>query len=239
LVVVLILTQNVWARQVASPAAPGPSATTVNYQARLADNAGVPLDGAYGMSFALYDAATEGTLIWGPESHTAVPVSDGLFSVGLGSQTSGGIPTTTWNGDRYLEITVGGEKLAPRELIRSVPIAGMALTVPDGAIGSEQIADGTVTQDEAPSLLKSANGDNEIIRSGNQVFQGTDENGYITITYPCFPNGIRTFVAVNGHWSANPRSVIGHDGCHPCSTRIKLLEPTSNPIRINWIAIGN
>jgi hypothetical protein len=96
------------------------------------------------MSFALYDAAESGTLIWGPESHTAVPVSEGLFSVGLGSQTSGGIPTTTWNGDRYLEITVGGETLAPRELIRSVPIAGMALTVPDGAIGAAQIADGAV-----------------------------------------------------------------------------------------------
>jgi hypothetical protein len=60
--------------------------------------------------------------------------------VGLGSQTSGGIPTTTWNGDRYLEITVGGETLEPRELIRSVPIAGMALTVPDGAIESRHIA---------------------------------------------------------------------------------------------------
>jgi hypothetical protein len=106
----------------------------------LADDTGIPLTGTYGMSFALYDAATGGTLIWGPESHTAVPVSEGLFSVGLGSQTSGGIPTTTWNGDRYLEITVGGETLSPRELIRSVPIAGMALTVPDGAIGSRQIA---------------------------------------------------------------------------------------------------
>jgi hypothetical protein len=57
----------------------------------------------------------------------------------LGSQTSGGIPTTTWNGDRYLEITVGGETLEPRELIRSVPIAGMALTVPDGAISNEKL----------------------------------------------------------------------------------------------------
>jgi hypothetical protein len=102
----------------------------------------VPLDGTYGMSFALYDAATDGNLIWGPENHTAVAVSDGLFSVGLGSKTSGGIPTTTWNGDRYLEITVGGETLEPRELIRSVPIAGMALTVPDGAITSDKLSRG-------------------------------------------------------------------------------------------------
>jgi hypothetical protein len=123
---------------------PGPSATTVNYQGRLADNAGTPLDGTYGMEFALYDAPTGGNLVWGPESHSAVPVSDGLFSVGLGSQTSGGIPTSVWDGDIYLEVTVGGETLEPRELIRSVPIAGMALTVPDGAITFESLASSAI-----------------------------------------------------------------------------------------------
>jgi len=140
LVAVLILTQQVWARPLLSPAsAPGPSATTVNYQGRLADHSGNPLDGTYGMTFALWDAATGGNLVWGPESHAAVPVSQGLFSVGLGGQTSGGIPTSVWNGDRYLEIAVGGETLSPRELIRSVPIAGMALTVPDGAVKSSNL----------------------------------------------------------------------------------------------------
>jgi hypothetical protein len=148
LIAILLLTQNVWARPAASPSAPGPSATTVNYQGRLADNGGTSINDTVGMSFSLWDAATDGNLIWGPESHAAVPVSDGLFSVGLGSQTSGGIPTSTWSGDRYLEITVGGETLEPRELIRSVPIAGMALTVPDGAISTEQIANGAVTSEK-------------------------------------------------------------------------------------------
>jgi len=137
LAALLILTQQVWAKPLLSPAnAPSPSATTVNYQGRLADSGGTPLDGTYGMTFALYDASTGGSLVWGPESHAAVPVSEGLFSVGLGSQTSGGILASAWNGDRYLEVTVGGETLTPRELIRSVPVAGMALTVPDGAIES-------------------------------------------------------------------------------------------------------
>lgn len=146
LVGLLIATTNVWARSLSSPASQaGPGATTVNYQGRLADSGGNPLDGAYGMTFALWDAPTEGNLVWGPESHPAVPVSDGLFSVGLGSQTAGGIPTATWSGDRYLEISVSGETLNPRELIRAVPMAGMALTVPDGAIGRAQIAAGSVT----------------------------------------------------------------------------------------------
>ena len=114
IVLALILTQGVWARTSQAPAAPGPSATTVNYQGRLANNSGSPLSGTFGMSFALFDASTGGNLMWGPESHAAVPVSNGLFSVGLGSQTSGGIPTNVWNGDRYLEITVSGETLSPR-----------------------------------------------------------------------------------------------------------------------------
>jgi hypothetical protein len=140
LVAVLILTQGVWARPSLGPAAaPGPSATTVNYQGRLADSGGNPLDGSYGMSFSLWDAASGGSLVWGPESHVAVPVSEGLFSVGLGSLMGGGIPTTTWDGDRYLEIEVGGETLSPRELIRSVPVAAMALTVPDGSIRSDNL----------------------------------------------------------------------------------------------------
>jgi len=142
LVVALIATAQMWAKPLVQPAsAPSPSATTVNYQGRLANPDGTPVeDDRYGISFALYDAQEDGNLVWGPEDHPAVPVTDGLFSVGLGSRTSGGIPPTTWNGDRYLEITVAGETLEPRELIRSVPIAGMALTVPDGAIGSGQIA---------------------------------------------------------------------------------------------------
>ena len=140
LVALLIATTNVWAKPLLNtPGAPGPSATTVNYQGRLADSGGTPLNNNYGMTFALWDAPTEGNLVWGPESHAAVPVSDGLFSVGLGSQTSGGIPTSVWNGDRYLEISVGGETLSPRELIRSVPIAGLALTVPDGAVTSQSL----------------------------------------------------------------------------------------------------
>ena len=144
-IALLALTTSVWARTLLEAAgSPGPNATTINYQGRLADAGGNPLSGSYAMTFALWDAPTGGNRVWGPENHDAVPVSQGLFSVGLGSLTSGGIPTSAWSGDRYLEIGVGGETLSPRELIRSVPVAGMALTVPDGAIAGAQIADGSI-----------------------------------------------------------------------------------------------
>lgn len=166
-VAALLLTQSLWAQPFVALNAPGPSATTVNYQGQLSDNAGAPLNGSYAMTFALCDAMTGGALIWGPEAHPAVPVSNGLFNVGLGSLTSGGIPIGVWNGDRYLEITIGGETLAPRELIRSVPIAGMALTVPDGAIGTNQIVDGAVTSAKlAPTIV--VNDDYAVVTTSNK-----------------------------------------------------------------------
>jgi len=237
----LFFAYHAWAAPSAAPQADvlasGVNTGLLSYQGYLTDASGEPLTGGVDITFRLYDAPSGGAALW-TEAHTnvnAVPVEDGLFNVMLGSLTP--ISSTVWgNGASYLGVQVGNDaEMSPREVVGNVPTA---LTVPDGAIGTNQIANGSVTQDKAPSLLKSANGDNEIIRSGNQVFQGTDANGYIEITYPCFPNGIRTFVAMNGHWSANPKNVVGHNGCHSCSTRIKLSGPTSNPIRINWIAVG-
>jgi hypothetical protein len=194
------------------------------------------------MSFALYDAAEDGTLIWGPENHTAVPVSEGLFSVGLGSQTSGGIPTSVWNGDRYLEITVGGETLSPRELIRSVPIAGMALTVPDGAIGSAQISDGAVTQNQAPALLE-AQSDNAMLKWGNVVLT-TDDNGrgHISFSDP-FPNKTYAVVANNGDAEA-AKFTVQIDGMGTPGFEFNLyhLDGTvlsTRTVRIFYIAVGH
>lgn len=141
LVTLLIVTSSIWAAPLldTQTTVPGALATTINYQGRLADDAGIPINGTVGMSFEIYDALTGGVLVWGPENHPAVPVNDGLFNVGLGSQTGGGIPTNVWDEDRYLQITVSGEILTPREPIRSVPIAGIALTVPDGAISADKL----------------------------------------------------------------------------------------------------
>jgi hypothetical protein len=142
-----------------APAVPnvGNSATTINYQGRLADESGASLNGQYDLKFAIYDAAEDGAMIWPtdgePELHEDVTVSDGLFSVGLGSRTTGGVPTSVWSGDRYLQVWVESEELAPRELLRSVPIAGMALTVPDESITDEKLARryelGTVETDDS------------------------------------------------------------------------------------------
>jgi hypothetical protein len=230
----------------ASTAAPAwPSTTTINYQGRLADSGGVPLNGNYGMSFALYDGDTEGALLWGPENHPAVPVSDGLFSVQLGEQTSGGIPTSVLSGDIWLEITVAGETLSPRERLGAVPYAmqaSTALTVPDGAIDTAQIADGAVTQAKAPTLL-GAQASNALVRWGNVVLD-TDSKGEGSILFsPAFPSGAYVVVANNGDRGAADFTVQ-IDGMGRTGFYFKLYHVNGSPlanahVRIFYIATGH
>jgi hypothetical protein len=129
-------------------AAPGPapqpqaasnaSTGLLSYQGYLTDAGGEPLHGDVDVTFRLYSVLTEGTALW-TEAHTgenAVPVTDGLFNVMLGSLTP--IPDDVWSsGARYLGIQIGDDaEMTPREMIGNVPTA---LTVPDGSISSSKL----------------------------------------------------------------------------------------------------
>lgn len=81
---------------------------TMNFQGQLANSSGTLLNGNYNMRFAIYDAPSGGLKKWPStayEQHAAVPVTEGLFSIQLGSV---GDPITfnafTGGGDRYLQI---------------------------------------------------------------------------------------------------------------------------------------
>ncbi len=134
----------------AAPAA-DTSFTTINYQGRLADSSGTPIDNpnpGLGMTFALYDVESGGSAVW-TETHANVPVSEGLFSVRLGSISA--LDTSHLTGDRWLGIQVGTDpEMTPREKLTAVPYAmqaGLALTVADGSITTDKIADGAVTNE--------------------------------------------------------------------------------------------
>jgi hypothetical protein len=110
-------------------------AKTMNYQGYLTDGSGNPLDGDYDMVFSLWDAeaAGTGTREWGNETHTDVPVSNGLFSVALG-ETVALDPYNDFDEQLYLQISVGGTTL-PRQMLRAVPYA-MGLTAGARVLGS-------------------------------------------------------------------------------------------------------
>jgi len=246
----MLIAVFVWAQSTGAfpaPTAKLPSATaqtsTIAYQGRLADSNGNPLTEVYPMVFRLYNSpAMEAQPLWEENwaGANSVTVSNGVFNVMLGTLTPISQSLITENSALWLGVSIGDDdEMLPRAQLGSVPFAMQANTVLNGSITTEKIADGAITQEKAPTLLQSANGANEIIRSGNTVFPGSDENGFIEVTYPCFPNGVRTFMAVNGHWDANHSQVIAHNGAGRCSTKIKLSAATSNAIRINWLAIGN
>jgi endosialidase-like protein len=106
-----------------SPArAQTPLGTVFTYQGQLKQS-GSPANGSFSMVFKLFDAATLGNQV-GPTlfftgmfGTPLVSVTNGLFAVQLDFGA-------VYNGDkRWLEITVGGTTLAPRQELTAAPYA--------------------------------------------------------------------------------------------------------------------
>lgn len=110
--------------------------TAMTYQGRL-DDLGVPANGSYDMTFAVFDAAAAGSQTGATLTNSPVALSNGLFTVTL--DFGAGVFT---GASRWLEIGVvtngGGafETLAQRQPITATPYAihaGTAATVGGGA----------------------------------------------------------------------------------------------------------
>jgi hypothetical protein len=109
------------------------SPRVLNYQGYLTDTLGNPITNpSISMAFTIYDAISAGNSKW-TETHDAVGVSKGIFHVLLGTVSSIPDSVFTANPDRWLEIAVAGQTLAPRTRIVSVPYAYTA-TYADTAI---------------------------------------------------------------------------------------------------------
>jgi hypothetical protein len=92
----------------------------INYQGRLTDKEGKPVaDGAYQITFRIYDAATAGNLLW-EETNPNVLIQKGIFSVLLGSVTNLNL---AFDKPYFLEIKVSDEVMSPRQLIASAGYA--------------------------------------------------------------------------------------------------------------------
>lgn len=91
----------------------------INYQGRLTDSGGTPLNGSYNLTFRIYDAETAGNLLW-EEPHTSIVIQKGIFNVMLGSVTNLDLP---FDKQYFLEIKVGNEVMSPRQRIASAGYA--------------------------------------------------------------------------------------------------------------------
>jgi len=96
----------------------------MNFQGRLTDTSGNPLNGSYDMQLKLWDSPTVGTVRWSETrlaaNSQAVTVTNGLFSLklGVGSTQTGSLTTAfSTYPNLYFEITVGAETLTTRSQI--------------------------------------------------------------------------------------------------------------------------
>ncbi|HBP00053.1 TPA: hypothetical protein DD617_02590, partial [Candidatus Uhrbacteria bacterium] len=103
------------------------SPSTISYQGRLKDDDGLAVtDGAYDFTFRLYDALAAGNLEW-TEEQDAVTVTDGYFSVQLGSVDGfldGADDEVDFSEPLFLSIEVDADgEMTPRVAINSVAYA--------------------------------------------------------------------------------------------------------------------
>jgi len=116
----------------------------INYQGMIKTSAGVPLAGTVTLQFSLYNAPSDGTMVWGEVQNT-VQVTNGIYNVLLGSGTLlPGSPPLTANlfstANLWLQVTVGGEPLTPRQQLTSVPFALKASNADNATLLNGQLA---------------------------------------------------------------------------------------------------
>jgi hypothetical protein len=165
--------------------AASPVTSGFNYQGRLTDSSGNPLNGTYDITFRLYDAASGGTAL--AEVLHSVIVHNGLFATTITFD-----PTYFDGRALWLGIQVGYDpEMTPRQALRAVPYA---LSLRPGAVIEGSLFD-------EPILWARNSGEN-----GNALNAGVAGNGGIGVRVVALgeeSQGVRT-------WSNGTDSVGVH-----------------------------
>ncbi len=114
----------------ATPAFAAPQLPDFVYQGRLQEN-GAPADGHFDLSFALYDAPSGGNQVGVAIDETDYPVDDGVFSISLG------FPGAFTGTQLYLQVSVEGIPMLPRQPVATTPVAQFTLSGTTGPAGGD------------------------------------------------------------------------------------------------------
>lgn len=168
----------------------------INYQGRLTDGSGNPLDTTVSMVFTIYNDSAGPTIIYAETLQTVV-VEDGLFNVELGKFKY--LPDTVFTDDtRWLGIKVGDDaEISPQTRFISVPYAfhadysdtaGVALSGPagqggwsdDGAVvrlttGSDNVGIGTSSPTEKLDVSGNIHASGTIKSGSSITIDGTTD----------------------------------------------------------------
>ena len=91
--------------------------TVFTYQGELKENGG-PANGTFDVDFGLWDDPAAGNQVGSTNTFNSLPILEGLFTVELDFGAS-----AFDNNDRWLEITVAGVPLVPRQRVTRAPYA--------------------------------------------------------------------------------------------------------------------
>ncbi len=159
----------------------------INYQGRLTDSGGSPLNGTYTMRFIVYDDAVAGSALW-DSGNLNVTVENGLFNVQLGVDQANFDGRALW-----ISIIVDGETLSPRQEILpaayalslrpGADIMGPSLGASDAALSGFAPATGTALYADAHNgvgIFGDSEGSYGVWGSSDDSWGGyfTSENGY-------------------------------------------------------------
>ncbi|MFA5928639.1 MAG: tail fiber domain-containing protein [Candidatus Margulisiibacteriota bacterium] len=180
----------------------------LTYSGRLLQN-GALVNSDLVMHFYIYGTATGGSPVWST-SNINVNVNQGIYSVVLDQVTA-----NVFSGDdRYLEVQVGSEVLAPRTKINSVGYAlqagGLSVggTPAVSVLANGNIGIGTTNPGQKLSVMSAVSGTQA--QFGNNAYLSSYING-------AYLSGAGT-LAINGGWTAqsNAAADIGlNDNVRP------------------------
>jgi len=113
---------------------PAAAPSSVNYQGRFTNLAGVPQPGIKAMSLRIHDAPIAGALLYSESVGNVTVDANGVYSFQFGA-SGAGTPASLANAlaaspEQWLELAVDGVAQAPRQKILAVPYALMAGSSP-------------------------------------------------------------------------------------------------------------
>ncbi|MBX7244517.1 MAG: hypothetical protein K1X53_03405 [Candidatus Sumerlaeaceae bacterium] len=124
-------------------AAPG----LINYQAKLTDSNGLPLNSTVNITFTFWDAATSGTQLGGGFSDTdSVTPANGVCSTNIGDDPSNPVPASVFASDSvWLNVNVGGNDVTPRTRIAASGYALNAVSLFGSAYAITEVTNNAAT----------------------------------------------------------------------------------------------
>ncbi len=130
---------------------------TLTYQGQLADSSGQPVDDTVEVTFRIYDASSGGSEIW-TETQATIDVNGGYLSATLGDSEP--LLDAFDGSQRWLEVAINDQTMAPRTELDTVPYALRAASASDAdTLGGMTVND--ITAGEASEAVD-INYDNEV-----------------------------------------------------------------------------